>query len=177
VPIVELLLKVHGINLNSWLRGGHCSPLIEACRKGHLKIINLLLAEDSVDINLDLADSAGTTPFMAAARIGLVEVVESLLARENFDPNIVTESGEYALGDAASRGDVDVMKLLLDRPAGIDTRSEENNAREKYKEALKLALRLLKESDNRRKMCGWEVVGVFWGGFSGLGPGGGVCGL
>jgi ankyrin repeat protein len=116
VPIVELLLKVHGINLNSWLHGGHCSPLIEACRKGHLKIINLLLAEDSVDINLDLADFAGTTPFMAAARMGLVEVVESLLAREKFDPNIVTESGEYALGDAASRGDVDVMKLLLDRP-------------------------------------------------------------
>jgi ankyrin repeat protein len=30
--------------------------------------------------------------------------------------NIVTDSGEYALGDAAYRGDVDVMKLLLDRP-------------------------------------------------------------
>jgi ankyrin repeat protein len=45
-----------------------------------------------------------------------VEIVESLLARENFNPNIVTNSGKYALGDAASRGDVDVMKLLLDRP-------------------------------------------------------------
>jgi ankyrin repeat protein len=42
--------------------------------------------------------------------------VESLLAREDFDPNIVTDSGEYALGNAAYRGDVDVMKLLLDRP-------------------------------------------------------------
>jgi ankyrin repeat protein len=45
-----------------------------------------------------------------------VEVVESLLARENFDPNIVTDLREYALGNAASRGDVDVMKLLLNRP-------------------------------------------------------------
>ena len=45
-----------------------------------------------------------------------MEVVESLLAREDFDPNIVTDSGEYALGDAAYRGNVDVMKLLLDRP-------------------------------------------------------------
>jgi ankyrin repeat protein len=113
VPIVELLLKVHGINLNSWRDGYTCTPLIEACRGGYLKIINLLLAEDSVDINLTIAK---TTPFMEAARMGLVEVVESLLARENFDPNIVTDSGEYALGDAAFRGDVDVMKLLLDRP-------------------------------------------------------------
>jgi ankyrin repeat protein len=56
------------------------------------------------------------TPFIAAARMGLMEVVESLLARENFDPNIVTNLGEYALRDAAFRGDVDVMKLLLDRP-------------------------------------------------------------
>jgi ankyrin repeat protein len=48
--------------------------------------------------------------------MGLVEVVESLLARENFDPNIVTDFGDCALEDAADRGDVDVMKLLLDRP-------------------------------------------------------------
>jgi ankyrin repeat protein len=42
--------------------------------------------------------------------------VESLLARENFDPNIVTDFGEYALEDAACRGDVNITKLLLDRP-------------------------------------------------------------
>jgi ankyrin repeat protein len=67
-----------------------------------------------------------------------VEVVKSLLARADFDPNIVaTAPGDYgwnyewnyeanyqrnyeanyALGDAAHRGDIDVMKLLLDHPA------------------------------------------------------------
>jgi ankyrin repeat protein len=43
----------------------------------------------------------------------------SLFSREQTTPkgpNIVTDSGEYALGDAAYLGKVDVMKLLLDRP-------------------------------------------------------------
>ncbi|KAN0066675.1 Ankyrin repeat-containing domain protein [Elaphomyces granulatus] len=111
VSIVQQLLARNDVDFNA--RGGYeDTPLILACRRRHLEIINLLLAKDSVDINLAFI----ATPFIAAARTGLMEVVESLLAREDFDPNIVTDSGVYALGDAACEGNVDVMKLLLDRP-------------------------------------------------------------
>jgi ankyrin repeat protein len=111
VSIVEQLLARDDVNFNA--RGGYGdTPLILACRRSHIEIINLLLAKDGIDINLHYA----TTPFIEAARKGLVEVVESLLAREDFDPNIVADSGVYALGDAAYRGNVDVMKLLLGHP-------------------------------------------------------------
>jgi ankyrin repeat protein len=116
VSIVQQLLARNDVDVNA--RGSHygsgyrCTPLIIACKKGHVEIINLLLAKDGVDINLAYTE----TPFIAAARMGLMEVVESLLARADFDPNIVTDSGVYALGDAAHEGNVDVMKLLLDHP-------------------------------------------------------------
>jgi ankyrin repeat protein len=43
--------------------------------------------------------------------------VESLLARDNnLNPNFIDEDGHYPLGEAASNGHIDVMKLLLDRP-------------------------------------------------------------
>jgi ankyrin repeat protein len=58
----------------------HGTPLILACRGGHLEIINLLLAKDSININL------------------------------------VDREMASVLRDAASRGDVDVIKLLLNRP-------------------------------------------------------------
>jgi ankyrin repeat protein len=116
VSIVQQLLARTDVDLNTQ-RDFYGSPLIVACLGSHVEIINLLLAKDSIDINL----GRKTTPFIAAARMGLVEVVESLLARANFNPNIVTTGpgdyeGDYALGDAAHRGDVNVMKLLLDRP-------------------------------------------------------------
>jgi ankyrin repeat protein len=112
ISIVQQLLARTDVDVNA--RGRYYgTPLIVACDKRHLKIINLLLAKDSIDINLT---HGGKTPFIVAARMGLVEVLESLFRRKNFDPNIVTIFGRYALGDAAARGDVNVMKLLLRQP-------------------------------------------------------------
>ncbi|KAN0068628.1 Ankyrin repeat-containing domain protein [Elaphomyces granulatus] len=112
ISIVQQLLARTDVDVNA--RGRYYgTPLIVACDKRHLKIINLLLAKDSIDINLT---HGGKTPFIVAARMGLVEVLESLFRRKNFDPNIVTIFGRYALGDAAARGDVNVMKLLLRHP-------------------------------------------------------------
>ncbi|KAN0074390.1 Ankyrin repeat-containing domain protein [Elaphomyces granulatus] len=117
VSIVQQLLARNDVDVNA--RGriglgiGRCTPLIMACQMGHVEIINLLLAKDGIDINL----VHGTAPLIAAAGRGLVEVVGSFLARDNnLNPNIIDEDGNYALGCAASRGHIDVMKLLLHRP-------------------------------------------------------------
>ena len=59
--------------------------------KGHVEIINLLLAKDGIDINLAYD---GTTPLIAAAGRGLVEVVE-LFSREiiTWTPTLSTRTG------------------------------------------------------------------------------------
>jgi ankyrin repeat protein len=113
VSIVQQLLSRTDVDFNCTDNYcGYGTPLITACHERHLEIINLLLAKDGIDINL----VHGTTPLIEAAKWGLVEVVE-ILARDNtLNPNITDENGNYALGEAAFEGHIDVMKLLLVRP-------------------------------------------------------------
>ena len=82
---MEQLLARDDVDFNARGEFYGSTPLIGACRKGHVEIINLLLAKDGIDINL----AHGTTPLIAAVEKGLVEVVESFLARDDLNPNIV----------------------------------------------------------------------------------------
>jgi ankyrin repeat protein len=59
------------------------------------EIVNLLLAEDGIDVNL-CSGRDRNTPLMLAVDLGWVEVVESLLARDDLDPNIV-DNGDHVL--------------------------------------------------------------------------------
>jgi ankyrin repeat protein len=112
--IVRQLLAREDLDCNT-IRSGW-TPLTTACNFGHIEIVNLLLDRDDVDVKL----SDGTsTPLITAVEMGFVEVVESLLARDNLKPNIVNNLGDHVLGRAVSRGNVDIVKLLLDHP-GID---------------------------------------------------------
>ena len=76
--IVELLLKVDGININ--FRGG-VLPLFLAAKGGHSAIVELLLAADDVDPNV--GDRHSTPPLCLACQKGHVSVVRQLLARDD----------------------------------------------------------------------------------------------
>jgi ankyrin repeat protein len=82
--IVELLLKVDGININ--FRGG-ALPLFLAAKGGHSAVVELLLAANDVDPNV--GDRHSTTPLCLACQKGHVSVVRQLLARDDVDFNII----------------------------------------------------------------------------------------
>ncbi|KAN0066668.1 Ankyrin repeat-containing domain protein [Elaphomyces granulatus] len=100
VPIVELLLKVEGINPN-FHSGSLQAPLLIAARRGNSAIVELLLTKDGIDVNE--SDDHGT-PLMVAVKNDHVEVVKSLLARADVDPNIIIPNrcGRTLLCDAVS---------------------------------------------------------------------------
>ena len=114
VSIVRQLLAREDIDCNT-LRSG-LAPLTTACEYGHVEIVNLLLDRDDIDVNYR---GGRSTPLITAVEMGFVEGVESLLARDDLKPNIVNNCGDHVLGQAVSRGKVDIVKLLLDHP-GID---------------------------------------------------------
>ncbi|KAN0074316.1 Ankyrin repeat-containing domain protein [Elaphomyces granulatus] len=115
VPIVELLLKVHGIDPN--FQGRHrrdFTPLMYACWQGHISIVQQLLARNDVDLNV--RGHHRGTPLILACRRGHLEIINLLLAKDSININLVDRAMECALGVAASQGDVDAIKLLLDHP-------------------------------------------------------------
>ena len=119
VSIVRQLLAENDIDLNAILYTTCTTPLTltvtcyaNHAGDAHMEIIDLLLAQDSVDVNFQGRDTA----LMKATKSGLVEVVRSLLTRVDLDPNIVDSDGNHVLGTAAARGDIDIAKLLLGHP-------------------------------------------------------------
>ncbi|KAN0074072.1 Ankyrin repeat-containing domain protein [Elaphomyces granulatus] len=87
MPVVELLLKVKGINPNfhgsSYL---FKAPLLMAAYNGDSAMVELLLANVDIDPNIRQPRS-GATPLLYACLWGNVSIMRQLLARTNIDVN------------------------------------------------------------------------------------------
>ncbi|KAN0071096.1 Ankyrin repeat-containing domain protein [Elaphomyces granulatus] len=130
VPIVELLLKVHGIDPN--FRGGSlkAGPLHLAAEeghnaivelllavanilirmKGHVSIVEQLLARDDVDFNAR-GEYYGSTPLIGACRTGHIEIINLLLAKDGIDINLA--HGTTPLVAVAEKRLVEVVESFL----------------------------------------------------------------
>ncbi|KAN0074134.1 Ankyrin repeat-containing domain protein [Elaphomyces granulatus] len=109
--IVELLLAVVHINADVRDVRDHnwgYTPLIYACKEGHVSIVGQLLARHDVDFN-----ARGTVisiPLTIASKCNRVEIIKLLLAKgDSLDPTIVGINAAF----------YGFMKLLLDHP-GVD---------------------------------------------------------
>lgn len=93
-------------------------PVHWACSYNHLEIAKILATSRSFDP--DSQDASGWTCLMMASSLkdnaGL-ETVEFLLGKEA-DPKMSTSTGGTALHFAASKGNLDVSKILLKHGAG-----------------------------------------------------------
>ena len=114
------------INPNQQL-GKYLPPLIEAIRRKHLHIIELLLSHESVNPNvrsgLTLSSNAEqalsfgivntTFPLELAIDHENIELIKRLLAHKNIMPNQLNFCGNSLLHLAVIKGNIDVVQNLL----------------------------------------------------------------
>jgi len=152
---VQALIK-KGVDVNAYPTNGY-SPLSVAIMSGHMEIVELLV-ENGADIND--TDIRGVTPLIDASwgnptvkdyRTIYVKIVKLLLLN-GADPNIKDNKNTTPLMAASVVGNIDIVKLLVNAGASLDTISYGNSGTPKT--ALMLAsekgheklVKLLKEA-------------------------------
>lgn len=98
-----------GANVNPVLRG---TPLYEAASAGHLRVVELLLANDA---DPQIADRPRVLPIVVAAQHGHRDVVRRLVEVEGASRDTLAK----ALFISAFNGHVDVLDYLLETDAGL----------------------------------------------------------
>ena len=142
--LVRLLLTAPGIDPNLGMYNRKTTPLIIAAYKGREEVVKILLTASSVRINLRQTD--GSTAIFAATQANFPGIVEAL-ARRGADVNLTLFDGTSPLCHAAFKGNIEVLKRLLQAPGIlVDQRSGKQAtalfyaAREGQKEAVELLL-------------------------------------
>ncbi|KAL9187407.1 hypothetical protein ACHAXT_001510 [Thalassiosira profunda] len=117
---VELLCSHPQININAMDRW-HNTPLTDAARQGHTRVASLLRSNGAVSINRNL----GYRLCSAAASGDIAELKQAAL-NEGANLNAADYDARTALHLAASEGQLEVMKLLLDNGASPSPRDRYN---------------------------------------------------
>jgi ankyrin repeat protein/serine/threonine protein kinase len=112
---VAEVLVAHKANLNAQARDGS-TPLNFAAMYGSAPATELLLKAGA---NFNLQDGAGFTPLNTAIERGYPKVAE-LLLEYRASPSLATPNGQTPLHTAAWLGDLESMRLLLDREPPIN---------------------------------------------------------
>ncbi len=114
---VRLLLD-HGADVNAKSKQGRTPLLIAASSNGTLPVVKLLLAKGA-DLKVAIADPT-TTPLAAATNANDTAVTRLLLEK---GVSVKGPDGLMALLSAASFGNVELTKVLLDRGVDVNAKS------------------------------------------------------
>ena len=96
------------------IRRNLVKDFFDACNRGRVDDVRLLLAQPGIQIN-QAEPREGWTPLYIACFHGRVEIVRLLLAREEIKINQGNRNGSTPLSAACEIGYVDVVRLLLAR--------------------------------------------------------------
>lgn len=148
---VLLALLEHGADVNTWDAERDRTPLLEAVCENQLAAVEVLLKAGA---NPNVRSSEGDTPLRACAEVGHVGMASLLLgagaAQTINDWGGLT--GYTALGHAAARLDLPMIKLLLE--AGADPRAPDEDGRPAH---YRLPPRA--ESDSQTWDTAFELLG------------------
>ncbi|KAI6381342.1 hypothetical protein MCOR25_001273 [Pyricularia grisea] len=118
VQVVEVLLLHTKEPADPNLGGGiYERPIFAATRRTLPKVLKLLLAAPTIDVNV-VGGRDLSTPLINAASFMSVEDVEALI-KAGANVNQVDGNGDTAVIHAARRGDVNTLKLLIAHDASI----------------------------------------------------------
>ncbi len=110
VAVVEKLLNVSGILLNTWNHDGE-SLLHVAAKTGNVEIVQTILATKRVDINKKT--SQGDTPLKIAFEYGHVGIIRELLKSDKINVKEIDDQGDTILHLAAQKGELAIVKELI----------------------------------------------------------------
>ncbi len=101
------------------------TALLLACGSGQARCVEVLLSNDRAPADATLPNSAGHTPLFAAVGRGYRQVVELLLAKGALRPRdvnlrVASCGGQTPLIAAARRGDIGILRMLLQAEADLD---------------------------------------------------------
>ena len=116
--MVKLLLAKDDVDLNSKDTSVGYTPLLWAAKRGHDKVVELLIVKKGV--NSEFKDINSRTPLSWAAGKGHKSVVKLLLEKSGADPNSRDKDGQMPLLWAAWKEHEAVMKLLLENNVDVD---------------------------------------------------------
>jgi ankyrin repeat protein len=118
-PECVLFLLRHRVDANAASPGGR-RPLIEASRRGNMRVLRILL-HHGADPNL--GDTANETALKHAARGGFAEAVLCLI-ETGASVNLQINGSSTALLLASLKGNLEVMRLLIEADADPDLVNE-----------------------------------------------------
>ncbi|XP_066974427.1 transient receptor potential cation channel subfamily A member 1 homolog isoform X2 [Macrobrachium rosenbergii] len=152
--ILQLLLE-SGADCNLQ-DGTEQAPVHYAVHKDHFQNFQLLLNHDRLDINI--TNKACDTPLHIAAKEGRYEMCKLALAHPNVKVNYKNRKGMTPLHIASQENCVNIMQLLLD--FGADLNSKDNNvflplhyaAIKGYSEACEILLSYGNSSDREKQL-------------------------
>ncbi len=116
-----------------WFEEGGATPFVRAAQSSDLALMKLLLAHGADPF---IKTDNGDTALTAASGIGWVDGVTNEQSAEDYvetvkflldlglDPNAADEDGRTSLMTAAAKGRADVIQILVDHGARLDTRDK-----------------------------------------------------
>ncbi|KAF3482083.1 uncharacterized protein GIQ15_04842 [Arthroderma uncinatum] len=110
--VVELLLRIRGIDVNTRDKFNRRTPLMHAAMMGHKAVVKSLLKSPDIDINR--ANRYGQSPLSFAAQFGRDAMVELLLKTGRCDINSKDGWGRTPLMAVARVGHEIVVERLLE---------------------------------------------------------------
>ena len=111
---VQSLLDLELIDINRASVDGR-TALYEACKNGHLVVVQVLLNYYHLDLNKQEPDF-GETPLYAAATMGFSQIVSELINQDDIDVNRSTKNRTTPLIVASVNGRSDIIEMLLAHP-------------------------------------------------------------
>jgi len=156
--IKDLLRNNPTLDVNSIQRKTTGTTLIHgACENGHDSTISILLAHPDIDVNLK--NNYGQTPFMSACLAGKTSCVRQLLRDPRVKVNEPSKDGETPLNRAAYFGHHDVIKLWiasgremdLGAPGDVDKTDAIEAAKKKGKTEVVTLLERFKSDASRTR--------------------------
>ncbi|CAN0303250.1 unnamed protein product, partial [Ectocarpus fasciculatus] len=122
--VVSTLLLREEVFTNALDNGG-ATPLLDACRSGHLSVVNTLLAAGA---DVTIRNNYGFTALEIAVDKGHVDVIGALL-RHGADVNACDDEGYTPLHSAAEHDQAGAIDALIQAGANIESSTSDLHGR------------------------------------------------